>query len=98
MRQISVVNQCKLKRIGDLKFYMMYGACGQRDNSEIFICFPDAKTSRSCYSSTGPLETFSPLKGTYYPHGEAGIAVTSSKLYSYLKKQVQNKCIMIYNL
>ena len=38
-RQISVVDQCKLTKIGELPFDMNLGACSQRDNGQMFICF-----------------------------------------------------------
>ena len=56
-KQISVIQKCKLKRVGNLQFDMKRGACTQRDNSEVFICFnnPDFPPGwKVCYRANGP--------------------------------------------
>ena len=82
-RQISKVEKCKLTRLPrDLNFVMRRGACAQRDNNKIFICFEDSrdtKTFKNCRQSDGPQETFSRLKTSTYDHGSTSIAVTSGK-------------------
>ena len=83
-RQISVVEECKLTKIGKLAFPMKNGACAQRDDVEIFICFEnrkDSSTWKNCRRSTGPLETFSKLPSSNYDHRSTRIAVTSGKLW-----------------
>ena len=39
MRQISLVDQCHLKRVGTLPFLLARGACTNFRNDEIFLCF-----------------------------------------------------------
>ena len=81
-RQISLVDRCRLTRIGNLSFDMRYGACAQREDFEIFICFEhvdDTRTYKNCRLSTGPLENFSNLPNSTYDHGNTRIAVTSGK-------------------
>ena len=87
-RQISVVDECKLRRIGDLHFDMKDGACAQRQNSEIFICFEHeliGATYRNCRRAIGPLENFEKLSNSQHDHGQTRIAVTSGKIKSTAK-------------
>ena len=80
--QISVVDQCQLKSIGELQFLMRHGACAQRNNAEIFICFEDYHQSdqcKNCYRSKGPLEKFEKLPSSTYSHDDTRIAVNSGK-------------------
>ena len=49
-RQISKVNDCRLKRVGDLPFEFVYGACGTFDVSSeqrVMLCF-DMGEQRKC--------------------------------------------------
>ena len=81
-RQISVVDDCQLTKKGKLPFNMTSGACAQRDNQEVFICFEnysDSSTWKNCHRSNGPLEAFSKLPSSTYDHRDTRIAVTSSK-------------------
>ena len=83
--QISTVEQCQLTAIGNLEFDMDKGACAQRNDAEVFICFADAfnnRTTRSCHRSTGPLESFSKLPDSTYHHGDTRIAATSGEFYN----------------
>ena len=90
-RQISIVDKCQLKSVGlthRLQFDMVHGACAQRDNVEIFICFADiynSQTTKNCHRATDPLEfsgskSFLKLPSSTYHHGYTSIAVTSGKL------------------
>ena len=80
--QISVVNDCKLKPIKKLFFTMRYGACAQRNDAEVFICFED-KTGRltwkNCHRATGPLGSFTEVQKSTFGHGGTRIAATSGK-------------------
>ena len=84
-RQISVVDKCQLTSTGKkLKFDMIGGACAQRDDVEVFICFEDLdnyETHKNCRRSSGPLGTFTNLPSSTHHHGGTRIAVTSGKLY-----------------
>ena len=81
-RQISMVDQCQLTRIGDLPFNMYHGACAQRNDQEVFICFEvfnEPSTSKNCYLANGPLDNFSSLPNSTYEHSNTRIAVNSGK-------------------
>ena len=81
-RQISLVDQCRLKLIGELPFNMFHGACAQRDDSELFICFEnyaEVSSFKNCRVSNGPLKKFSKLPTSTYEHGTTRVAVTSGK-------------------
>ena len=81
-KQISKVDQCQLKRVGDLPFDMYYGACAQRNDQEVYICFEvsnDSSTGKNCHVSSGPLENFSKLPSSSYEHRNTRIAVTNGK-------------------
>ena len=60
-RQISLVDKCQLRSIGKLQFDMIYGACAQNDNKEMYICFENTEkkpeTAKTCRRSTGPLQS-----------------------------------------
>ena len=80
--QISVVDQCQLTKKGELPFDMVLGACAQRDNREVFICFAnygDSSTSKNCHRSNAPLENFWKMPSSTYDHRWTSIAVTSGK-------------------
>ena len=82
-RQISVVDQCKLTSKGELQFDMSFGACAQRENDEIYICFENQQnmaTAQNCRRAFSPLGTFSKLPNSIYTHRRTRIAVTSGKL------------------
>ena len=84
-RQISVVERCKLTKKGELPFDMVSGACAQRNNKEVFICFEnrkDSSTNRKCRRSDGPLEVFTQLPNTDFDHAATRIAVTSGRALS----------------
>ena len=81
-RQISVVDKCKLTKKGELPFDLDRGACAQRENQKVFICFEnmsDSATYKNCHVSNDPLEAFSKLRTSKYDHRQSRIAVTSSK-------------------
>ena len=81
-RQISMVDQCQLKRVGDLPFDMVFGACAQRNDQQVYICFEvfnDSSTGKNCHVSSGPLENFSSLPSSSYERRNTRIAVTNGK-------------------
>lgn len=81
-QQISVVNNCKLKPIKKLPFVMWFGACAQRNDAEVFICFEssvDGSTWKNCHRATGPLGSFTEVQKSTYGHGGTRIAATSGK-------------------
>ena len=54
-KQISKINDCRLKRVGDLSFDFTYGACGTYDVSSeerVMLCF-DMNEQRKCRRYSG---------------------------------------------
>ena len=87
--QISVIDECQLTKKGNLPFIMNAGACAQRDNEEIFICFEDISdesTWKNCRRSTGPFGPFSKLTNSNYEHKWTSTAVTSGELVNFLSE------------
>ena len=85
--QILVVDQCKLTNKGKLDFTVKSGACAQRNDAEVFICFEnddDPETHRNCHRSNGPLEKFSKLPDSTHRHRRTHIAVTSGNFSVFL--------------
>ena len=81
-RQILMVDQCQLKRIGSLAFDVSLGACAQRDNQEIFICFEEFDSyekAKTCRRAVGQFTNFTRLTNSAYPHGLSRIAVTQGQ-------------------
>ena len=79
-RQISVLDGCQLTKKGELPFDLYTGACAQRDDAEIFLCFTDISddsTYKNCHLSNSPFENFSKLPSSTYDHGLTRVAVTS---------------------
>ena len=86
-RQISLVENCELTKKGELPFNMHWGACAQRNNQEVFICFEtpsNAKSAKNCHRSTDPLTAFTKLPSSNFFHTSIPIAVTSGKPYQLL--------------
>ena len=82
-RQISVVDNCKLTNIGELLFDMIHGACTQRNDTEVFICFEnyaDSATSKNCRRATDPNGIFEDLPRSAHDHAQTQIAATSGQL------------------
>ena len=80
--QISVVQGCKLQHKYKLKFPMSFGACTQRNNTEVIICFELGgvkSTHKTCRHATGPLENFSKMPDSIHEHGYTRIAATSGE-------------------
>ena len=100
-QQISVVDQCRLTQIGELPFRMSFGACAQRDNEQIFICFEDfddTSTYKNCHVTNGPLENFSNLPNSTFAHGNTRIAVTSGKPQSITFGQQETNTKIVFSI
>ena len=69
--QISQVDNCQLKSVGQLSFPMRLGACTNVANQFVFICFPEYDrntTSECCYKAVEPLATFERARDSTYSH------------------------------
>ena len=61
---------------------MAGGACAQRENSDIFLCFTDEgdlTTAKVCYQALDPLGKFSKMQESNFGHLTTRIAATSGK-------------------
>ena len=56
-RQISQIMSCELKRIRDLPFDFVLGACTSVANQKLILCF-DENDSKQCYQATSPTGEF----------------------------------------
>ena len=100
-RQISIVNECKLTRKGELPFDMKDGACAQRDNRELFICFESKSYLKTCRRSNGPFEDFTNLPNSTYDHARNQIAANSGELclltsLGYSGRNTETRSIRLY--
>ena len=71
VNQISQVENCQLKSVGQLNFRMRRGACTNVANQFVFICFPEytnESTSKYCYKAVEPLATFERARDSTYSH------------------------------
>ena len=74
--QISKVENCQLKLIGQLSVKFDYGACTNVGNELIFICFHDyydSSTSNKCLKATTPLGVFRETRESTHPHKDTRI-------------------------
>ena len=74
--QISKVEKCQLKLIGQLSVKFDNGACTNVGNELVFICFHDfydSSTDRKCLKSTEPSDTFQEARDSTHTHRETRI-------------------------
>ena len=85
-RQISKVDQCQLKRVGNLPFNVYQGGCANQGDSRIYLCFynyNDAATWATCKYSSSPTGSFSTVsRNSYYEHALTKIAATTGEPYT----------------
>ena len=87
MRQISKIEDCKLKNIGKLAFYHRFGTCATVSNDVIYLCFnhwPATGTSRAttmnlCRTSQSPTGIFTDITKSLYEHPQAKIVNSDSE-------------------
>ena len=78
-RQISKLNQYRLRRIGSLPFDLQDGSCTNMADRKLFLCFHKHDPKR-CYWSVRPLGNFQSVKLASYNHSL--IKISSSKCES----------------
>ena len=71
--QISQIDNCELKRMGDLPFRLDEGDCVNWNEHKIILCFDIDKPDR-CHEANGPLEVMSRKQDAIYDHRETRIA------------------------
>ena len=77
--QISVVDDCKLTRVGTLPFNLNKGACTNVNDQEFYLCF-DANNPYKCYKATEPDGSFSSVADSLKNHYPTRIANNQGKL------------------
>ena len=77
--QISMVDDCKLTRVGTLPFELYQGACTNVNNQEFYLCF-DENNPYKCYKGTEPDGSFSSIADSLKGHKYTRIAHNQGKL------------------
>ena len=81
-QQISRLSGYKLKRIGQLDFDHVSGACSVMANQFIFLCFNNAfHDNKLCWRSTGPLATFEAEPDSFNHHKRTKTSCSDSELF-----------------
>ena len=77
--QLSMVDGCALKRIGDLPFEFFRGACTSTPNA-IYLCFESGSDYRTCRMATGdPAGPFEFIDKSIHDHRRISIASSESQ-------------------
>ena len=77
--QISVVDDCKLTRVGTLPFELQYGTCTNVNDHEFYLC-SDVNHPYKCYKGTEPSGSFSSVADSLKNHQYVRIANNQGKL------------------
>ena len=75
-RQISMLDDCQVKRVGDLAFDFYLGGCGYFQ-SKIHLCF--GSESDKCYTLNEDLSNSGDFTTTNHPHDSVPVAVGDGK-------------------
>ena len=82
-QQISVVDGCKVSRVGTLPFTLQFGSCAKIGSSTFVACF-DSSSSKSlaktCYKTSDPLGEWEVLPSSQYQHRGIQIAATNNEI------------------
>ena len=78
--QISVLNGCKLERIGDLQFEHYYGACSNV-NDQVYLCFNVGSSSdlKKCRVASSPTGNYSEIAESNVNHGKGNVGSSDGK-------------------
>ena len=104
-RQISLLDDRKLRRIGHLTFDFTFGACTVISQKFIFLCFSLKSNSKhvehhQCRRTTELNVKFSNTTLTKYAHQKSAISASNSKLNNsepkYLTAVEINTVILLY--
>ena len=80
--QISMVDKCKLTRVGTLPFELQLGACTNVNDREFYLCF-DKNNPHKCYKGTEPYGSFSSITDSLKNHNPSRIANNQGKFNFY---------------
>ena len=72
-RQISKLEGCSLKRIGDLDFDFQVGGCAAVNEESIYLCFRRYDYKR-CFFGTDPVGTFHNVTESHFNHARTRVA------------------------
>ena len=72
-RQISKLEGCSLKRIGDLDFDFQVGGCAAVNEESIYLCFRRYDYKR-CFVGIDPVGTFHNLTESQFNHARTRVA------------------------
>ena len=86
-RQISLVEDCQLKRIGTLPFDLDYGTCTRNDHYIVW-CF-DYDLTKSCWKSEQPTGDWSQVQSSNFDHRKIRISASKGKSAFFLCKLSQ---------
>ena len=83
MTQISMVDECTLKAVGQLAFNHWYGGCANVNNRLIYLCFNslDSDDYKKCRYSTSPLGEFKQISDSIHNHRLTRIAADECKFH-----------------
>ena len=85
MKQISMVDDCTLKRVGQLAFNHIRGGCANVADRLIYLCF-NVETNiisdeyKKCRYSTSPLGDFDQISDSNHYHAITRIAADKCKI------------------
>ena len=80
--QISMLNGCKLERIGTLEFEHWLGACAVA-NHQILLCFNlSINDGKKCRTANSPTGQFSEISSSNFDHQQTRIGVGPGRIVS----------------
>ena len=81
--QISMVDDCTLKLVGQLAFHHWSGGCANVDNRLIYLCFNSDNSDdyKKCRYSTSPLGEFEQISDSNHKHSYTRIAADKCKFH-----------------
>ena len=78
--QVSMLNGCKLERVGTLTFDHWLGACAAA-NQKILLCFNlSVNDGKKCRMASSPTGQFSEISSSKFDHQQTRIAVGEGKI------------------
>ena len=89
--QISMINICKLERIGQLDFNLNYGGCTNVAENRIYLCFNDASDDwKKCRMSDSPTGDFQEVQESIHDHKRIRIAASEREkfLFFFLQESI----------
>ena len=80
--QISIINGCRLERVGSLDFDQSYGGCANVNDQSVYLCFNRATAdNKKCRVANDPFGEFQEIEETVYNHKETLIGASRGKIW-----------------